>query len=367
MDSKISINLFFTWRKGLRRNPIMKETTRRMFMLGVAGSSLSACVFGPENTTKPAKQSSESDIKIEVFDARLHDVISDEETAETLSTGHKWLEGPAWDKKRQCLYFTDVPENKAYRWSRDKSVSTFQEPSGIEPAKAKGFREPGANGLLYTKTGELIICNHGRRAVELMNLETLKRNSLVNSFEQKRFNSPNDVVQSSNGTLYFTDPPYGLDGLDNSPLKEMSVNGVYKLSSDKNIDRIVSDMTFPNGIALSPDEAWLYVSQSDADAPLIRRINLNDMTQDSIWFDAKKYMADGPGLPDGMAVTKDGYVFTSGPTGIYVIHPSGDVLGRLNTGRACSNCTFGEDGSTLFITGQDRLLRIKTQVKGLYS
>jgi len=91
------------------------------------------------------------------------------------------------------------------------------------------------------------------------------------------------------------------------------------------------------------------------------------MTQDSIWFDAKKYMADGPGLPDGMAVTKDGYVFTSGPTGIYVIHPSGDVLGRLNTGRACSNCTFGEDGSTLFITGQDRLLRIKTQVKGLYS
>jgi gluconolactonase len=345
----------------------MTERTRRIFMLGAAGSALAACIASPQDIAKSEKQTLESDIKIDVFDARFHDVMSDTEIAETLSTGHKWLEGPAWDKKRQCLYFTDVPENKAYRWSKDKSVSIFQDPSGVAARNAEGFREPGANGLFYTKSGDLILCNHGRRAVELMNLDTFKRTLLVDSFAQKKFNSPNDVVQSLNGTLYFTDPPYGLAELNNSPLKEMSVNGVYKLTTNKGVERILSDMTFPNGIALSPDEQWLYVSQSDPDAPLIRRVNLNDPTEGSIWFDAKNYMADGPGLPDGMAVTREGLVFTSGPTGIYVIHPSGDVLGRLNTGRACANCTFGEDGSTLFITAQDRLLKIRTKVKGLYA
>jgi len=345
------------------------NNTRRAFIFGVSSLPLATCAkpIGIEKTDQPIKGLITDSIKIEQFDTRLQNVLDETQASEVLSIGHQWLEGPAWDKKRQCLYFTDVPVNKAYTWSRAKPVSVFQDPSGVDKAQAQGFREPGANGLFYTQDGKLIICNHGRRIVELMDLDTLNRMPLVHSFKQKKFNSPNDVVQATNGTLYFTDPPYGLEGLNQSPLKDMSVNGVYKVTPDGRVERILDDMTFPNGIALSPNEEWLYISQSDPDAPLIRRINLADPSKDEVWFDAAPYMADGPGLPDGMAVTKTGYVFASGPTGIFIIHPSGDVLGRLNTGRACANCAFGEDGSTLFITAQDRLLKIKTRVKGLYS
>jgi len=345
------------------------KNTRRAFILGAGGLTLVACKKAREiqSQGQPATEHIIDNIKVEQFDPRLKNILDEGLTSEVLSTGHQWLEGPAWDKKRECLYFTDVPVNKAYVWSRSKSVSIFQNPSGVDKAQAQGFREPGANGLFYTHDGKLIICNHGRRIVEVMDLDTLNRVPLVQSYKEKKFNSPNDIVQAVNGTFYFTDPPYGLEGLNESPLKDMRVNGVYKAASDGGVERLVEDMTFPNGIALSPDEDWLYISQSDPDAPLIRRINLVDPSKDEVWFDAAPYMADGPGLPDGMAVTKTGYVFASGPTGIFIIHPSGDVMGRLNTGRACANCTFGEDGSTLFITAQDRLLKLKTRVKGLYS
>jgi len=345
--------------------------TRRDILLGIGCVSLGSCTapFTEKGYETNANQSAHIDqpIKIELFDDRLHDVVDITQEAEMLSMGYQWIEGPAWDKTRGRLYFTDVPQNKAYIWTQDEGVSVFLDPSGIETTKAKGFREPGANGLLLNNDGKLIICNHGKRSVEIMDLDTLDRETLTQNFDGKRFNSPNDVIGAKDGSLYFTDPPYGLEGLNASPLKDMLVNGVYKLSKNGSVDRILDDMTFPNGIALSPDENWLYISQSDPKAPYIRRINLMDQTQDSIWFNAESYMKDGAGLPDGMAVSQEGYLFATGPMGVFIIHPSGDVLGRLNTGRACANCTFGESGSTLFITAQDRLLKIKTRHKGLYS
>ena len=346
------------------------QKTRRKFILSVSGFVVLACSSNEADVrdSTDLNSSEENVVKFDAFDERFYEVIDKTQAGKILSTGHKWLEGPAWDRRRNQLYFTDVPVNKAYLWSETKGVSIFQDPSGVDIADIKGFREPGANGLFYADEDTLILCNHGRRSIELMDLKTFERQLLVDQFENKKFNSPNDIVKYKTGEIYFTDPPYGLVGLNASPLKEMEVNGVYKLSELGELSRIVDNMTFPNGIAISPDGTWLYVSQSDPERPIIRRINRLAPSENIVWFDAMPYLKDGPGLPDGMAVTKSGYVFCSGPTGIYILNPDGDVLGRINTGRACSNCTFGEgDGKTLFITAQDRLLKIRTRLKGLYN
>ena len=193
---------------------------------------------------------------------------------------------------------------------------------------------------------------------------------MVSEYGAQRFNSPNDLIEASDGTIYFTDPPYGLEGLNDSALKEMEVNGVYRIDTDGQSSRLVEDMTFPNGVALSPDEKWLYVSQSDPEAPLVRRYaisegELQNPGGEKAWFDARRFMHPVGGLPDGMAVTAQGYVLLAGPGGVLVITASGECLGRIATGKPTANCAFGEDGRTLFITASDRLIAVRTKVTGL--
>ncbi|MEO0466469.1 MAG: SMP-30/gluconolactonase/LRE family protein [Pseudomonadota bacterium] len=322
-------------------------------------ASLSACGALPHRRGPSAD--------IEVLDDDLHSLFPAGAALETLATGYMWSEGPAWDRDRNALYFTDVPGNTAYRWRRETGAQIFLEPSGA--ATVEGFREAGANGLWFARDGRLIVCNHGLRRVEAIDLDTQSRTRLVDRFEGHRFNSPNDVVEARDGTIYFTDPPYGLAGLDASPLKEMGANGVYRLNPDGVVTRLISDMTFPNGIALSPDERRLYISQSDPKAPLIRTLILSSggsPSDDGLFFDAGPLMSESaPGLPDGMAVAQSGHILATGPGGVLVLSPTGRLLGRIRTGRATANCTFGEDGTILFITAHDRLLRIPTLMTGV--
>jgi gluconolactonase len=304
-------------------------------------------------------------VKIEVFNKTLESIIDPEIPVEVLGTGYNWSEGPAWDTLRQRLYFTDVPANKAYTWTRTKGVETFLDPSGAVASETYGFREPGANGLFMSRDGRLLICNHGRRSIEAMDINTGKRDTLVSSYQGMAFNSPNDLIQAKNGDIYFTDPPYGLEGLNESPLKEMKANGVYCLSVDGEIKQLLDDMTFPNGILLSNDERYLFVSQSDPKEPIIRRIDLSSKQDNNIiWFDARQYSKNLPGLPDGMALSATGHIFATGPGGVLILGPGGDLLGRINPGSAAANCTFGDDGTSLFITAHSRLLVVKTRVKG---
>lgn len=300
---------------------------------------------------------------IEVWDDSLSDVILPDMRIEALADGFQWSEGPAWDVERQQIYFSDVPQNMAYRWSETEGLKTFLDPSGIDNDQAVGFREPGSNGLLMLPDGDLLLANHGKRALEKLDVDTGEREIIVNSFQKKAFNSPNDIARAQDGTLFFTDPPYGLEGMDASPLKQLDFNGVYRLTTEGVLTVIDKAQTFPNGIALSPDESTLYVAVSDPDNPVIMRYtqdNEGNFGRGEIWFDASAYVNEGlPGLPDGMAVADSGHVFATGPGGIFILSPSGKALGQIRMGRATANCTFGDDGNTLYMTAGDTLARVR--------
>lgn len=323
-----------------------------------AAAYLSACSAPPVSN-----ETANTIGEIIIWDEAALDIISKDAPIEVLANGFQWSEGPAWDTQRQRLYFSDVPQNKAYVWSEEAGLQTFLDPSGIPNESAEGFREPGSNGLLMMPDGQLLIANHGARALELMNVETQTRTTLIGRYDGQSLNSPNDIVRASDGTLYFTDPPYGLTDLSASPLKELPFSGIYALSPTGELSVIDKTQTFPNGVALSPDETSLYVAVSDSGTPKIMRYSKDAngaFGNGHEWFDAKPYQADGlPGLPDGMAVADSGFIFATGPGGVFILSPAGKPLGQIRTGKATANCTFGDNGKSLYITAGDTLTRVK--------
>ncbi|KCZ57202.1 hypothetical protein HY29_00320 [Hyphomonas beringensis] len=334
--------------------------TRRLFLASAAGTGLaSACAM-------PHLPSLQKSLDVEILDKSARDLISPGARLDVLASGYTWSEGPVWDRKRRCLYFSDVPENTCWKWTEDEGATVFLRPSGAPADETNGFREPGANGLAISHDGRLLICNHGRRAVQSMDIDTKQRTTLVSAYDGKPLNSPNDVVEASDGTLFFTDPPYGLEGMNDSPLKAQDANGVYRFSPDGSLTRVISTMTFPNGVALSPDETTLYVTQSDPDAAHLLRMGLGG-TEPELLFDAAPYMAeDAPGLPDGLAIDETGHIFTTGPGGVFILSADGIPLARIKTGKATANCCFGDpDGRTLYLTAHDTLMRIRTRTRGL--
>jgi len=334
---------------------------RRKFLAGSAATfALAGCSPKGPRATSPIAPA------IEVFDPALTALIDPDSRIESLVSGYGWSEGPVWDRKRNCLYYDDVPGNITWRWSDADGATEFLNPSGAPAGETVGFREPGANGLWMAQDGSLLICNHAKRSIEKMNLDTQARTTIASAYQEKRFNSPNDIVEGRNGTLFFTDPPYGLEGINESPLKEQDANGVYRIAPDGEIMRILSDMIFPNGVALSPDGASLYVSQSDPNAPILRVCSLDGSNVRTL-FDFTNYMADdAPGLPDGMAVDEQGHIFQTGPGGIFILTPDGTALGRIRTGKGTANCCFGDaDGKTLYMTAHDTLMRVRVKVRGL--
>lgn len=334
---------------------------RRHFLIGLTGLAA-----GCRSLASPMATAEGASV-IDVFDPRMRELVDPAAVLSERASGFTWSEGPAWDPRRSRLYFSDVPENKAWMWSEAGGLELFLSPSGA--ADVAGFREPGSNGLLYANDGALLVCNHGRRCVERLDIETKARTVVAGEYEGKPFNSPNDVIEASDGTIYFTDPPYGLEGMNDSPLKELPFNGVYRMRPGGPVELLVDDMTFPNGVALSPDGRHLYVSQSDPERPILREIGLDDaggIVSDRVLFDAAPFAAEGgQGLPDGMAVDVKGHVFVTGPGGIFVLAPDGAPLGRIRMPKATANCTFGGDGSALFITSSDILYELRTKTKGL--
>ena len=285
---------------------------------------------------------------------------------EVLAEGFRWSEGPVWDRQGGRLLFSDVPSNVVHAWSEKAGLSTFLKPSGYTGPEGGGGREPGANGLAFDAKGRLVLCQHGDRRIS--RLEGGRFVPLVERFEGKRFNSPNDLVVGTDGALYFTDPPYGLTKTFEDPGREIGWNGVYRLAPDGRVSVLVKDLKAPNGIGLSPDGRTLYVGQSDGARPVVMAYELaknGTVSNGRVFFDTTPLRKNGPGAPDGLKVDRDGNVLTTGPGGVVVLSPRGEYLGTIVTGVPTANCAFGDDGSTLYITANNTLCRVRTTTKGL--
>jgi gluconolactonase len=304
--------------------------------------------------------------KIERIDPLLDVLVPPGAVLEKIAEGFDWSEGPVWVREQGgYLLFSDVPRNVVLKWQPELGVTEFLKPSGYTGDAARGG-EPGSNGLTLDRQGRLVLCQHGDRRVARLEPDG-RITALARYYKYRRFNSPNDLVFRANGDLYFTDPPYGLEGLNQDPKKELFDNGVYRLSPGGELDLLVDDLTFPNGLAFSPDQSRLYVAVSDSNRPAIM---VYDVTPDGhlghgrVFFDAAPLAPGRKGLPDGLKVDRVGNLFATGPGGVLVITPAGKLLGILNTGEATANCAWGNDGSVLYITADMFLCRLQTSTRG---
>lgn len=304
--------------------------------------------------------------KINKFDQRLDALIDEGAAIEVIASGFVWTEGPAWNKEGDFLVFSDIPRNVVLKWSPTEGLSEFLRPAGYTGLVDYG-REPGSNGLLFDSQGRLTLCEHGDRRIAVVTREGGKR-TLADNYQGKRFNSPNDLVYHSNGNLYFTDPIYGLPNRAEDARRELDFCGVYLLRPNGEVVLLTKEFERPNGIALSPDERTLYVAQSDNEAPVWRSFPVGadgTLGESALFFNAKPFKKDGVGNPDGMTVDQQGNLWATGPAGVYVFSPEGDLLGRLEMGEHASNCAWGDDGSTLYMTVDMYLCRVRTKSVGV--
>lgn len=306
---------------------------------------------------------------IERLSPALDRLVTADAAIEQLATGFGWAEGPLWISEGRYLLFSDVPRNRIHRWSEADGVSVFLEPSGYDGPNPEGFREPGSNGLIREPSGTVLMGDHGNRAISRLDLATRRKTLVATRYRGARFSSPNDLVRAANGSIYFTDPPFGLLGIDQSPLKEQPVNGVYRADPDGNVVLIDGALHLPNGVALSPDGRILYASNSEPNRAVLIAYDLDsrgNVAGRRVFADmSAQSRPENPGLPDGIAVDRAGNLFATGPGGVLVFSPGGEWLGRIRTGAPVANCKFGEDGRTLFLTSGGMLARVRTLTTGL--
>jgi len=285
---------------------------------------------------------------------------------EVLASGFRWAEGPVWMPEDACVLFSDIPNNVIHRWKEGEGLSVFMKPSGYTGV-VDYQPEPGSNGLTRDLQGRLVLMEHGDRRVARLEKDGGKK-TLVDSFQGKRLNSPNDGCFRSNGDLYFTDPPYGLPGNWDDPRRELDFCGVFRLAADGALHLVTREMTRPNGICFSPDETTLYVANSDSARALWMAFPVRDdgsVGPGRVFADVTSMVPHHPGAPDGLKADVEGNLWAAAPGGIHVMTPGGQRLGRIDTTERVANCAWGDDGSTLYITSHMHLCRVRARVQGI--
>lgn len=303
---------------------------------------------------------------IERLDPAFNELVPEDAQIEVLTEGHDWTEGPVWVADGDYVLYSDIPPNSVFKWKAGEGKSLYLKPAGFS-AGTEREGEPGSNGLLIDEEGKLVLCQHGDRRIARMTAPLSSPEpeyvSIAERYEGKRFNSPNDAVMHSSGTIYFTDPPYGLEKGVEDPSKEIPFQGVYRVDTEGNVQLVFQHLTRPNGIALSPDEKKLYVANSDPDLAIWMVFDVNkdgSLSNDRVFVDATPTVSsENRGLPDGLKVDPNGNIFATGPGGIWVISPEGKHLGTIHTGEATSNCAFGNNGKYLYATADMYLVRVR--------
>jgi gluconolactonase len=339
---------------------------KRLAATGIALLMLPASPGWPQDPVE-ARESLQT-ARLERWDPAFDEIVAPGTRLEKLAQGFGWAEGPVWIRDGGYLLFTDVPGNTIWKWSEQGGLEMFLTPSGAARPDPEVWREAGANGLFPDGPGSILLADTGNRAISRLDLATRSKLVLATDFAGRRFSSPNDVVRSQSGVIFFTDPTYGFRLFDAAPQKEQPFNGVYRRAPDGAVTVVDRTLTRPNGVALSPDERVLYVSQSEPTRAIIMRYTLDasgNVTGKSLFHDATDLVSDtAPGLPDGLTVAADGTVLATGPGGVLVLSAQGKRLGRIATGKAIANCKFGDDGRTLYLTSSDMLARIRLRVTG---
>jgi gluconolactonase len=294
-------------------------------------------------------------------DPRLDALVPADASIEKLADGFVFIEGPIWVRDESRLLFSDVRGNAIYQWTEADGASAFIDP--VFDGNTSGLGSVGSNGLTLDAEGRLVICEHGNRVISRLESDGT-RSTVVDAYHGSRLNSPNDLVYSSDGWLYFTDPSYGLEGLEDSPLREVDFNGVYRLSPAGELELISRDQTRPNGIALSPDESTLYVANSDPNKALWMAydVGADGVSNPRVFYDVTGEEAEGSA--DGMKVDNAGNVFATGPGGVWIFSPDGAHLGTIQPDEVPANVAWGDDGRTLYMTARTGLYRIRLSTAG---
>jgi gluconolactonase len=335
---------------------------RRVLFAVLSLASLIGCGTG-SNSPKIDKTEEIANVgNIARLDSRFDSLVPASARIEKLAGGFQFIEGPLWFPAGY-LWFSDVVGNVVRQWSPDGKVIEILRPGGADKSDAPPGSFIGPNGMVADKDGAVLLCQHGNRRIARISKDR-QVSTLVDNFQGKKFNSPNDLVYKSDGALYFTDPPYGLVKGDEDPKKELRFNGVFRLANGK-LQAIIRDLTRPNGIAFSPDEKTLYIANSDEKRKVWMRYDVQPdgtVKNGRVFADVTAETADG--LPDGMKVDDQGNVYGTGPGGIWVFSPDGTHLGTIKPPETPANCNWGDDGKTLYITARTGLYRIKLPVQG---
>ncbi|MGQ8366022.1 SMP-30/gluconolactonase/LRE family protein [Glaciecola sp. 1036] len=309
----------------------------------------------------------QSSPSIDIYDEAAADIILKDSKINLLGDGYAWSEGPVWVESGDFLLFSDVPNNKLYKYQKDTGVTEYLTPSGATGISPHDSSE-GSNGLLINADGKLVLMQHGDRRISIMDapLDNPKANyiPLTSKYQGKRYNSPNDAVFHSNGDLYFTDPPYGLKLQRKDPHKALDFDGIYRLTREGEVILEDKSILYPNGIILSADESFAIVAASDSDDAKWYKFDLNEkgnLVNKRVFFDVAEMVGqpNEPGLPDGMVMHSKGYIFATGPGGVWVFDQTGKALAKIRTGKATANCTLSADEKTLYMTAHDTLMSVE--------
>jgi gluconolactonase len=302
---------------------------------------------------------------IDRVDPALDAIVPAEAKIEKLAGGFAFTEGPIWFKQERYLLFSDIPGNAIHKWTPDGKVALFRKPSGYDRNDAPPGAFIGSNGMTLDQQTRLIICEHGNHRVTRLEKDG-SLTVLADQWEGNRLNSPNDIVQKSNGDFYFTDPPYGLVKQDQDPKKELDFNGVFRISNGK-LHLLYKGVARPNGLAFTPDEKHMYLNNSDPHNKICLRFDVRDdgsLANEKVFFDLTKESKDG--VPDGMKIDQKGNVYSTGPGGVWIFSAEGRHLGTIHPPETPANLHWGDgDSKTLYITARTGLYRIKLSLAGI--
>ena len=349
----------------------------RWFLLACLLALLTGC---SQKTVPQQEQQQAPAASVDRLDPALDTIVPVDAKLEKVATGYKWTEGPVWIPAGYLL-FAEIPSNRIMKWTPGERAATFLQPSGYQGTETYKGPESGSNGMTLDKQGRLTVAGHARRNV--FRLESLdsgaKLTVLADRYHGKRLNSPNDVVYKSDGSLYFTDPPYGLPTQsDHDPLKELPFNGVFRIADaashaagtppdNRKLQLLIKDLTRPNGIAFSPDEKYLYIAVSDMDHMTWMRYDVKPdgtVANGSVFCTANS--SQGVGSPDGIKVDRKGNLYGAGPGGLWIISSEGKHIGTVKVPERVSNCYWGDaDAQSLYITASSSVYRIHLNIPGV--